>query len=212
MIQLVTFDLDNTLWETESVVANAERVLADWLAKQAPDYTAARDLDARKALLAEVLDGDPDLRHRVTPLRIAVLELGLRKAGYPADEAQRLARAGFEVFIDARHRLGDCSCCRSNTGWPAFPTATPTYAGWGWIAISASSCQRMRWVSASRTRPPSWRRSTTPGSSRSRPCISEIIRGTTSRGPWMWACIPCGLTHRAMPGRASNGPMARCAA
>ena len=36
MIQLVTFDLDNTLWETESVVANAERVLADWLGKQAP--------------------------------------------------------------------------------------------------------------------------------------------------------------------------------
>ena len=105
MIQLVTFDLDNTLWETESVVANAERVLADWLGKQAPNYAAARDQDARKALLAEVLDGDPELRHRVTPLRIAVLELGLRKAGYPADEAQRLARAGFEVFIDARHRL-----------------------------------------------------------------------------------------------------------
>ncbi|WVM90060.1 HAD family hydrolase [Halopseudomonas pachastrellae] len=40
MIQLVTFDLDNTLWETESVVANAERVLADWLGKQAPNYAA----------------------------------------------------------------------------------------------------------------------------------------------------------------------------
>ena len=78
MIQLVTFDLDNTLWETESVVANAERVLADWLGKQAPDYTAARDKEARKALLAEVLDADPELRHRVTALRIAVLELGLR--------------------------------------------------------------------------------------------------------------------------------------
>ena len=105
MIQLVTFDLDNTLWETESVVANAERVLADWLGKQAPDYTAARDKEARKALLAEVLDADPELRHRVTALRIAVLELGLRQAGYSADEAQRLALAGFEVFIDARHRL-----------------------------------------------------------------------------------------------------------
>ena len=105
MIQLVTFDLDNTLWETESVVANAERVLADWLGKQAPDYTAARDKEARKALLAEVLDADPELRHRVTALRIAVLELGLRQAGYSADEAKRLALAGFEVFIDARHRL-----------------------------------------------------------------------------------------------------------
>ena len=105
MIQLVTFDLDNTLWETESVVANAERILAEWLSRHAPEYTAARDKDARKALLTEVLEGDPELRHRVTPLRIAVLELGLRKAGYPADEARRLALAGFEVFIDARHRL-----------------------------------------------------------------------------------------------------------
>lgn len=105
MIQLVTFDLDNTLWETESVVANAERILAEWLSRHAPEYTAARDKDARKALLTEVLEGDPELRHRVTPLRIAVLELGLRKAGYPADDARRLALAGFEVFIDARHRL-----------------------------------------------------------------------------------------------------------
>ncbi|WP_321349184.1 HAD family hydrolase [Halopseudomonas oceani] len=105
MIQLVTFDLDNTLWETESVVANAERILAEWLSRHAPEYTAAREKDARKALLTEVLEGDPELRHRVTPLRIAVLELGLRKAGYPADDARRLALAGFEVFIDARHRL-----------------------------------------------------------------------------------------------------------
>lgn len=82
MIQLVTFDLDNTLWETESVVVAAEQTLLHWLEKNAPKFAQQLDLEARMALRNEVLAAQPELRHRVTPLRIAVLELGLRKAGY----------------------------------------------------------------------------------------------------------------------------------
>lgn len=105
MIQLLTFDLDNTLWETEPVVAAAEQTLIDWLDRHAPRFTRQLNPEARRALRSEVLATHPQLRHRVTALRIAVLEHGLRKAGYAMEEARELALAGFEVFLEARHAL-----------------------------------------------------------------------------------------------------------
>lgn len=105
MFQLLTFDLDNTLWETESVVVAAEQALLEWLDRHAPLFTRQLDQEARRALRHEVLAGDSTLRHRVTALRIAVLEHGLRKAGYTAEQAAELSLAGFEVFLEARHAL-----------------------------------------------------------------------------------------------------------
>ena len=105
MIQLLTFDLDNTLWETEPVVMAAEQSLLEWLEQHAPRFTQQLNSEARRALRNEVLTSDPELRHRVTALRIAVLDHGLRKAGYSAEQANELALAGFEVFLAARHAL-----------------------------------------------------------------------------------------------------------
>lgn len=105
MLQLLTFDLDNTLWETESVVAAAEQTLLNWLEQHAPLFTQRLDRAARRKVRDAVLAANPELRHRVTPLRIAILELGLRTAGYSDEQAKELALAGFEVFLEARHAL-----------------------------------------------------------------------------------------------------------
>ena len=35
-IKLITFDLDDTLWDTAPVIASAEVVLRDWLEANAP--------------------------------------------------------------------------------------------------------------------------------------------------------------------------------
>lgn len=113
MIQLLTFDLDNTLWETEPVVRAAEQSLLGWLEQQAPRFTQQLDSKARQALRSEVLAAEPELRHRVTALRIAVLEHGLRKAGYSTEQANELALAGFEVFLAARHALTFFPHCES---------------------------------------------------------------------------------------------------
>lgn len=105
MIQLLTFDLDNTLWETEPVIAAAEQTLLDWLEQYAPRFTQQLNAEARNALRHEVLTTDPELRHRITALRIAVLKHGLRKVGYSSEQANELALAGFDVFLAARHAL-----------------------------------------------------------------------------------------------------------
>ncbi len=105
MIQLLTFDLDNTLWETESVVIAAEQTLLDWLERHAPLFTQRLDRAARRQVRDAVLAANPELRHRVTALRIAILDQGLRTAGYTDAQANELALAGFEVFLEARHAL-----------------------------------------------------------------------------------------------------------
>ncbi|MBQ0744580.1 MAG: HAD family hydrolase [Pseudomonas sp.] len=105
MIRLLTFDLDNTLWETESVVAAAEQTLMAWYAEHAPQFAERLDSEARKALRHEVLASDPLLRHRVTDFRIAVMSLGLTRAGYAEEQVKELTQQGFEVFLEARHAL-----------------------------------------------------------------------------------------------------------
>lgn len=105
MIQLLTFDLDNTLWETMPVVLAAEETLLRWFDVHAPRFTQELDSEARKALRHDVLAADPDLRHRVTAFRLAVMELGLRRAGYGEEQAKALTERGFEVFLEARHAL-----------------------------------------------------------------------------------------------------------
>lgn len=104
MIRLLTFDLDNTLWETESVVAAAEQTLMGWYAEHAPEF-ARLDRETRKALRQEVLEADPLLRHRVTDFRRAVMTLGLTRAGYAPEQVEDLTERGFEVFLEARHAL-----------------------------------------------------------------------------------------------------------
>ncbi|EGH32151.1 HAD family hydrolase, partial [Pseudomonas syringae pv. japonica str. M301072] len=40
MIKLVTFDLDDTLWDTAPAIAGAEVTLRDWLGENAPKLGA----------------------------------------------------------------------------------------------------------------------------------------------------------------------------
>ncbi len=39
-LQLITFDLDDTLWDTAPVIVSAEAILREWLAEHAPNLGA----------------------------------------------------------------------------------------------------------------------------------------------------------------------------
>ena len=53
-IELITFDLDDTLWDTAPVIASAETVLQTWLAENAPKL-GALDFAGYQALRQRVL-------------------------------------------------------------------------------------------------------------------------------------------------------------
>src|SRR5690606_8252137 len=103
-IQLITFDLDDTLWEVAPVLENAETALREWLLDAAPRIGTA-GVEQLWRIRAELVEAEPALRHRISELRRRVLLRALCDAGYPEEQARTLAEQAFEVFLAARHQV-----------------------------------------------------------------------------------------------------------
>ncbi|TXH98880.1 MAG: HAD family hydrolase [Pseudomonas sp.] len=103
-IRLITFDLDDTLWDVAPVMHGAEAALRDWLAAEAPRLGPV-PIEHLWAIRARLMSADPGLRHRLSELRRRILLHALEEAGYPRHEAGELAELGFQVFLAARHQV-----------------------------------------------------------------------------------------------------------
>ncbi len=100
-VRAVAFDLDNTLWEVEPVIARAEARLQDWLAEHSPRIAAAVSVDAMRAAREALAQAEPHNAHDFTYLRIATLERLAREHGYDPG----IAVHAFEVFFAARNEV-----------------------------------------------------------------------------------------------------------
>jgi len=103
-IRLITFDLDNTLWDVHHVIRRAEALCRDFLLAQSPAFGAYDD-EAMAALRQQVVEADPALRHDLSRMRETLLFTALHRAGHPEAEARDLAAAAFRRFLDARHEV-----------------------------------------------------------------------------------------------------------
>lgn len=103
-IRLITFDLDDTLWDVTPVMHSAEAALRDWLAAEAPRLGPV-PIEHLWAIRARLLQADPGLKHRLSELRRRILLHALLDAGYAQGEADELAELGFQVFLAARHQV-----------------------------------------------------------------------------------------------------------
>ncbi|MEC8695352.1 MAG: HAD-IA family hydrolase [Pseudomonadota bacterium] len=104
-LQLITLDLDNTLWDVEKTIRAAEQDLIIWLqtnAEPAHQIYVSNDL---LELREQTLRQHPNLRHDLSRLRIEILSNVMRKAQYQEQEARNLAEAAFEVFFAGRNRV-----------------------------------------------------------------------------------------------------------
>lgn len=100
-VRAVAFDLDNTLWDIEPVIARAEVRLRDWLHEHCPripERLSIEDMRAARELLARQ---EPHNAHDFTYLRITSLAQHARECGYEEEMAER----AFEVFFAARNEL-----------------------------------------------------------------------------------------------------------
>lgn len=102
-IGLITFDLDNTLWDVDRVVRAAERRMRDWLAPRVPEFALRFPPEALFALRGQVLADAPELRHDLSRLRERLLFEAISHCGQPRDAAAQLASDAFDVFYAARH-------------------------------------------------------------------------------------------------------------
>ena len=103
-IKLITFDLDDTLWDTAPVIVSAEAILRDWLSEHAPRLGAV-PVEHLFEIRKRLVEAEPDLKHRISALRRRVLFQALQEAGYAQTDAGDLADKSFEVFLHARHQI-----------------------------------------------------------------------------------------------------------
>jgi putative hydrolase of the HAD superfamily len=99
--QLITVDLDETLWPCKPVIQAAEQALYAWLQRQAQGLAAAHDLDSLRQHRSWVRSQRPDIAHDLTALRRLSLELLLEEFGYSAG----LADEGMALFLEHRNRV-----------------------------------------------------------------------------------------------------------
>jgi putative hydrolase of the HAD superfamily len=100
-IRAIAFDLDNTLWDIEPVIARAESRLYEWLQEHCPRIPAAYSLDAMRDERTRIAREEPHKAHDLTYLRMAMLSRLARDFGYD----EQLAAQAYEVFFAARNQL-----------------------------------------------------------------------------------------------------------
>lgn len=99
--KLITFDLDDTLWDIEAVVASAERRLHAWFATHHPAVAARYSAADLRRLRDEAPRLHPALADDMTALRRSSLTRALESVGYDGAHAD----AAFAEFWRHRHDL-----------------------------------------------------------------------------------------------------------
>ena len=72
-IKIITFDLDNTLWDVERVMINAERHLQSWLKDEIPEVLEHYSGESLRNLRTTVVAEKPELVHDLSKLRTEII-------------------------------------------------------------------------------------------------------------------------------------------
>jgi len=104
-IRLVTFDLDNTLWQVDAVIRRAEKEMRNWIQPHVPNYASYMNPENVASLRTRVMEENPRTRHDVSTLRIHMMRLAFEQCGLSQTEADTKAREAFDVFIQWRNTI-----------------------------------------------------------------------------------------------------------
>lgn len=104
-LKLITFDLDNTLWHTDPVIVRAEKVLWQWIIKHCPAAEQRFDPHSLQTFKTEIAKQNPDLRHKLSQLRLEFLYQLFLSCGCSITQAKELAQLAFTEFLAARNSV-----------------------------------------------------------------------------------------------------------
>jgi len=104
-IRLITFDLDNTLWDVGQVIRHAESTMNAWLDDRVPEYRRTLDRETVLGLREAVIRERPELGHDVSALREEILFQGMRRLGLAEAQARNHAADAFQAFLEARQQV-----------------------------------------------------------------------------------------------------------
>ena len=104
-ISVITFDLDNTLWDVEPALIKAEQVQQQWLLQHRPGAVDAFDQKSLLEFKKSVWKRHPELLHHVSQMRTQMLYELQIAGGYSKEDAHIGAQQAFDVFLVARHKV-----------------------------------------------------------------------------------------------------------
>ncbi|EED31594.1 HAD-superfamily hydrolase [gamma proteobacterium NOR5-3] len=104
-IKVVTFDLDNTLWDVEPALLRAEEAQRQWLLTHRPGAMGNISHDELWDLKKRVWKAHPELAHNVTAMRQLFLRELQLAAGYNEQDSTVGAQHAFEVFLAERQNV-----------------------------------------------------------------------------------------------------------
>ena len=104
-IRLITFDLDNTLWDVDKVIIRAETKMVQWMEEHAPESLNYYSSDYLVEIRQRIVSDNPSKRFDLSFLRLAILCEVMSLSGMDAKEANQNAQNAFTVFFKARNEV-----------------------------------------------------------------------------------------------------------
>ncbi len=104
-LRLVTFDLDNTLWDVDTVIRRAEQTLRSWLRENVPEVVALYEGEGIAHIRRQVMAEHPELLHDLSRLRTEIIRRAIEATGRSGPESRALAHQAFDVFYEGRHQV-----------------------------------------------------------------------------------------------------------
>jgi putative hydrolase of the HAD superfamily len=101
-IDIIAFDLDDTLWPCMPTIEYAEETLYQWLARNFPRITDRHSPEDMIRIRQQFMLQDERFTVDLTLLRCEFLKQLAREAGY---DSKAVSEAGFEVFYEARQQV-----------------------------------------------------------------------------------------------------------
>lgn len=105
LIKVITFDLDNTLWDVDTTLVRAEQMLYQWLVDNRPELTRRFSPEQLRDYRFEFHQQHPELTHQISELRRQLLYQLQLQCGYNETMARSGADQAFEVFLQIRHQV-----------------------------------------------------------------------------------------------------------
>ncbi|HEX5793615.1 MAG TPA: HAD-IA family hydrolase [Rheinheimera sp.] len=103
-VTVLSFDLDDTLYDNRPVIAAAEQAMLTALTELAP---ASKTIDSdfwwqQRLKLARI---EPEIRHDIGRWRLLGIEAGLIELGITREQARVIAEQGYAAFLHERTRI-----------------------------------------------------------------------------------------------------------
>jgi len=104
-IKLITFDLDNTLWENDTVIARAEKACYTFLQQQAPKLTEHYSPEQLVQLRLQLMTQQPHLSAQVSKVRKLSIQQALESTGHDNNDIPDLVAKIFDCFLQERNKV-----------------------------------------------------------------------------------------------------------